>query len=211
MYINPYNREKNEAKLLEFVRLHPFGLLVSASQNVPVATHLPFLLSIEGEKAILRTHLSRANGQWKALDGSTDVLVVFGGPHAYISPRWYDHVNVPTMNYVAVHAYGKPQIIQDSGEVYALLKSQIEQFETQLDEYNIGTLPSTFLADEIRGLVGVEIAVYRWEGNFKLSQNRDEKNYRNIVAELGKTGNQTGITEAMQQVYETKGYKQQRH
>lgn len=210
MYINPYNREKDETKLLEFVRLHPFGLLVSTRQNVPVATHLPFLLSSQGEKTVLHTHLSRANGQWKGLDGSTDVLVVFGGPHAYISPRWYDHVNVPTMNYVVVHAYGKPRIIQDTAEVYELLKSQIEQFETKPEEYNIGTLPPAFLADEMRGLVGVEIAVDRWEGNFKLSQNRDEKNYRNIVAELGKTGNQTGITEAMQAVYEAKGYKQQR-
>jgi len=207
MYINPYNREKDEATLLEFVRLHPFGLLVTARENVPVATHVPFLPAAEGDKTVLRTHLSRANGQWKGLGGQTDVLVVFGGPHAYISPRWYDHVNVPTMNYVAVHAYGKPRLIEDAGQVYALLKSQIEQFETKPDAYNIGTLPSTFLADEMRGLVALEIAVDRWEGNFKLSQNRDEKNYRNIVAELGKTGNPTGITEAMQRVYEAQGYK----
>jgi predicted FMN-binding regulatory protein PaiB len=105
----------------------------------------------------------------------TDVLVVFGGPHAYISPRWYDHVNVPTMNYVAVHATASPGLIEDGQEVYALLKSQIEQFEAKPEAYNIGTLPSTFLAGEMRGLVALEIAVDRWEGNFKLSQNRDEK------------------------------------
>lgn len=207
MYINPYNREKDEAKLLEFVRLHPFGMLVSARENVPVATHLPFLSAAEGGKTVLCTHLSRANPQWKGLDGQTDVLVAFGGPHAYISPRWYDHVNVPTMNYVAVHAYGKPRLIEDGQEVYALLKSQIEQFEAKPGEYNIGTLPPTFLAGEMRGLVALEIAVDRWEGNFKLSQNRDEKNYRTIVAELGKTGNPTGITEAMQEVLAAGGYK----
>ncbi len=207
MYINPYNREKDEAKLLEFVRLHPFGMLVTTRQNVPVVTHVPFFPATEGDKTVLRTHLSRANRQWKGLDGQTDVLAVFGGPHAYISPRWYDHVNVPTMNYVAVHAYGKPRLIEDAGQVYQLLKSQIEQFETQPDAYNIGTLPAKFLADEMRGLVALEIVVDRWEGNFKLSQNRDEKNYRNIVAELGKTGNPTGITEAMQRVYEAQGYK----
>ncbi len=207
MYINPYNREKDEAKLLEFVRLHPFGMLVTARANVPAATHVPFLPAVEDGKTVLRTHLSRANGQWKGLDGQTDVLVVFGGPHAYISPRWYDHVNVPTMNYVAVHAYGKPRLIEDPDAVYALLKSQIEQFETDPAAYNIGTLPPAFVADEMRGLVALEITVDRWEGNFKLSQNRDEKNYRNIVAELGKTGNATGITEAMQRVYEAGGYK----
>ena len=182
-------------------------MLVSARENVPVATHLPFLPAAEGDKTVLRTHLSRANPQWKGLDGQTDVLVVFGGPHAYISPRWYDHVNVPTMNYVAVHAYGKPRLIEDGQEVYALLKSQIEQFEAKPEAYNIGTLPSTFLAGEMRGLVALEITVDRWEGNFKLSQNRDEKNYRNIVAELGKTGNPTGITEAMQEVLAAGGYK----
>jgi transcriptional regulator len=207
MYINPYNREKDEAKLLEFVRLHPFGMLVTARENVPVATHVPFLLATEGDKTILRTHLSRANKQWKGLDGQTDVLVVFGGPQAYISPRWYDHVNVPTMNYVAVHAYGKPCLVEDAGQVYALLKSQIEQFETAPNAYNIETLPEKFVSDEMRGLVALEISVDRWEGNFKLSQNRDEKNYRNILAELGKTGNPTGITEAMQRVYEAQGYK----
>ncbi len=207
MYINPYNREKDEAKLLAFVRLHPFGMLVTARENVPAATHVPFLPAVEDGKIVLRTHLSRANGQWKGLDGQTDVLVVFGGPHAYISPRWYDHVNVPTMNYVAVHAYGKPHLIEDSAAVHALLKSQIEQFETDLAAYNIGTLPDKFLAGEVRGLVALEIAVDRWEGNFKLSQNRDEKNYRNIVAELGKTGNPTGITEAMQAVLAAGGYK----
>ena len=207
MYINPYNHEKDEAKLLEFVRLHPFGMLVTARENVPVATHVPFLLAAEGNKTVLRTHLSRANQQWKGLDGQTDVLAVFGGPHAYISPRWYDHVNVPTMNYVAVHAYGKPRLIEEAAQVYALLKSQIEQFETQPEAYNIGTLPGKFLADEMRGLVALELVVDRWEGNFKLSQNRDEKNYRNIVAELGKTGNPTGITEAMQRVCVAQGYK----
>ncbi|MBD0255571.1 MAG: FMN-binding negative transcriptional regulator [Cytophagales bacterium] len=207
MYINPYNREMDEAKLLSFVRLHPFGLLVTARENVPAATHVPFLVAGEDGRTLLRTHLSRANRQWKGLDGQTDALVVFNGPHAYISPRWYDHVNVPTMNYVAVHAYGKPRLIEDPDAVYALLKSQIEQFETDPEAYNIGTLPGKFLADEMRGLVALEIAVDRWEGNFKLSQNRDEKNYRNIVAELGKTGNPTGITEAMQRVYEAQGYK----
>jgi transcriptional regulator len=111
------------------------------------------------------------------------------------------------MNYVAVHAYGKPHLIEDGDAVYALLKSQIEQFETDPEAYGIGTLPPAFVADEMRGLVALEIAVDRWEGNFKLSQNRDEKNYRNIVAELGKTGNPTGITEAMQRVYEAGGYK----
>ena len=161
MYINPYNREKDEAKLLEFVRLHPFGMLVTAQKNVPEATHVPFLLASEAGKTVLRTHLARANKQWKGLDGQTDVLVVFGGPHAYISPRWYDHINVPTMNYVAVHAYGKPRLIEDSAQVYALLKCQIEQFETRPAEYNIETLPSTSIADEMRGLVALEITVDR--------------------------------------------------
>jgi transcriptional regulator len=151
--------------------------------------------------------LSRANKQWKHLGGQTDALVIFGGPHAYISPRWYDHLNVPTMNYVAVHAYGKPRLVEDPAEVYQLLKSQIEQYEEKPDEYNITTLPEQFLEAEMRGLVAVELEVDRWQGNFKLSQNRDEKNYRNIVAQLGDTGNDTGIVEAMKRVYEEGGYK----
>ncbi len=207
MYINPNNRETDQTRILEFVRQHPFGILISAAEGLPVATHLPFELVQTGEKALLRTHMARANKHWKQLPGSTDLLVIFGGPNAYISPRWYDHVNVPTMNYIAVHAYGKPRLVEDADEVYELLKNQIEQHETHLEQYNIQTLPSDFLKAEMRGLVGLEITVDRWEGNFKLSQNRDEKNYRNIIGELEKTGNTTGIVEAMQQVYDRQGYK----
>jgi len=113
-----------------------------------------------------------------------------------------------SLNYIAVYAYGRPRLIEDRDAVYALLKSQIEQFEMKPDEYTIGKLPDKFLADEMRGLVAVEVAVSRWEGNFKLSQNRDEKNYRNVVAELDKTSGSPEVTAAMREVYEARGYKQ---
>ncbi len=207
MYIHPSNRETDETRLLDFVRHHPFGILVSSTDGVPVATHLPFeIVQMEG-KILLRTHLARANKHWKQLNENQAVLAIFGGPQAYISPRWYDHVNVPTMNYIAVHAYGKPRLVHDAEEVYQLLKSQIEQHESHPEKYNIQTLPPDFLKAEMRGLVGLEISVDRWEGNFKLSQNRDEKNYRNIVDQLEKTGNATGIVEAMKDVYDRQGYK----
>jgi transcriptional regulator len=211
MYINKLNLETNFDRILPFLKENNFGTLVSATAGIPIATHLPFEITGDTpDKLIIRTHLAKANKQWKELSPETEILVIFQGANAYISPRWYDHINVPTMNYVAVHAYGKPRIIEDSEEVYVLLKSQIETFEKEhLPAYNITTLPEPFLKAEMRALVALEIKVDRIEANFKLSQNRDEKNYRNIIEQLERREDADSrlIASLMKEVYARAGYK----
>jgi transcriptional regulator len=138
------------------------------------------------------------------------VLVIFQGPHGYVSPRWYDHVNV-SVNYLAAHAYGKPRLVEEVDELYQMLKRQIETYEGENSgAYHIDRMPEKFLKAEIRGIVGVEIAITRLEASFKLSQNRDESNYRNILAELAKSENlqDQALLAEMRKVYESKGYKQ---
>ncbi|QHT65414.1 FMN-binding negative transcriptional regulator [Rhodocytophaga rosea] len=211
MYINKFNLETNFDSILPFLKENNFGILVTATAGHLVATHIPFeITSDTPDQLVLRAHLAKANKQWKQLSANTELLVIFQGPNAYISPRWYDHINVPTMNYIAVHAYGKPRIIEDSEEVYAILKSQIESFEKEhVSAYNITTMPESFLHAEMRALVALEIKVERVESNFKLSQNRDEKNYRNIIEELEKrndAGSQA-IASHMKIVYAREGYK----
>jgi len=114
------------------------------------------------------------------------------------------------MNYLAVHAYGKPRLVEDFDEVYAMLKRQIEAHEGEHGrEYSIESLPEKFLRAEMRALVGLEIVVTRTEASFKLSQNRDEANYRNILAELSKSEapSDQALYEQMRQVYERGGYQ----
>jgi transcriptional regulator len=211
MYINKFNKETDSRKILDFIRENNFGTLVTAPQGIPQATHLPFSLETDEENNLqLTTHLAKANFQWKQLQPDTEVLVIFQGPSAYISPRWYDHVNVPTLNYIAIHVYGTPHITEDEEAVYQMLKKQIEHFEGKhTDEYNIASLPLQFYKNEVKGLVAVTINISRMEANFKLSQNRDEKNYRSIIGELEKLpdADAQSIAGYMKKVYDAQGYK----
>jgi transcriptional regulator len=211
MYINKYNKETDTEKIVSFIKEHNFGILVTAPQGLPQATHLPFSLESTGENSWqLTAHLAKANFQWKHLQNNTEVLVIFQGASAYISPRWYDHVNVPTMNYMAVHVYGKPCIIEDEEDIYLMFKKQIEQFEGKhIDEYNIASLPQDYYKSQLKGIVAIQISVSHMEASFKLSQNRDEHNYKNIVQELEKLpdAQSQSIAAHMKEVYEAKGYK----
>lgn len=211
MYINKFNQETDFDTILPFLRQNNFGILVSHASGNLVATHIPFDITGDGpDTLVLRAHLARANKQWKQLSAEREVLVIFQGANAYISPRWYDHINVPTMNYIAVHAYGTPGIIEDSQQVYDMLKAQIESFEKEhLPAYNITTLPEPVLQAEMRALVGIEIKVNRIEANFKLSQNRDEKNYKHIIEQLEKREDADShiIASHMKEVYAREGYK----
>src|SRR6218665_543935 len=107
MYIPPYYREEDKNKLTGFMLAHNFANLISSNNNVPVATHLPFVIEQRGEKLFLVSHMAKANPQWQNF-ADNELLIIFQGPHAYISPQHYEkQQNVPTWNYIAVHAYGK--------------------------------------------------------------------------------------------------------
>ena len=211
MYIPESFKETDPEIIRAFIRAHPFGILVNSVGDLPQATHLPFELVHQGGEAYaLQTHLARANPHWKSLDPTREVLVIFSGPHGYISARWYDHLNVPTMNYLAVHAYGKPRLVEDPAEVYAILKRQVDAREGEGNPaYSVEGLPERFLQNEMRALVGLEVEISRMQASFKLSQNRDEANYRNILDELGNRheAGDPALREEMRKVYERKEYK----
>ncbi len=110
MYTPPRFRETDEAFTLDFVAANGFATLVSVGQDGPVATHVPIDLHRDASATYLLGHMARANPQWRTLSPDRDVLAIYLGPHAYVSPRWYDHPNVPTWNYLAVHVYGRPTL-----------------------------------------------------------------------------------------------------
>lgn len=183
MHIIKYFREENRDKILDYLRQNDFATLVAYDGQKPVASHLLMEIVQEGEHLRINGHMSRANPLWKMFERNPEVLVIFQGPHTYISPTWYNHVNVPTWNYQSVHVYGKPGMVTDKMETYGILKRLTDRYETRTS-YKLETLPQDFVEKEMRGVAAFQIEVTRIEANYKLSQNRDDESYQNIVDHL---------------------------
>jgi transcriptional regulator len=182
MYISKLYREEDRAKILEFLRQNEFAILVTYDGEKPTASHLLMEVVEEGENLFLNGHMSRVNPLWKTFETNPEMLVIFQGPHTYISPTWYNHVNVPTWNYQAVHVYGSPRIVTGD-EYYAMLSRLIVRHEGGTS-YRMEGLPQDFVEKQMNGTVGFQINVSRIEANYKLSQNRDDEDYHNIISRL---------------------------
>lgn len=184
MYLPKDYRNNNREEQLEFIRKNSFGMLVSDVNNKPWATHIPFILNSDGTK--LTSHISRGNVQWKYFSSEKEVMVVFLGPNAYVSSSWYNHENVSTWNYIAVHVYGNLRII-DGDELKASLKELVDHFEADsAHPVSLEKMTPSYLEREIRGIVAFEITINQIEAAFKLSQNREKEDYENIITELNK-------------------------
>ena len=197
MYISKLYREENREKILEFLQQNDFATLVSYGGERPVASHLLVEVIEEGEKLFVNGHMSKANSLWKTFESDREVLVIFQGAHTYISPTWYNHVNVPTWNYQSVHVYGKPRILE-LNEAYSVLKRLIDRYEKNSD-YRMETLPQDFVEKEMKGIVAFQIEVVRIDANYKLSQNRNDEDYRSIVTHLEERTDELshGVADAM--------------
>lgn len=184
MYLPKLYREEDHARIVEFLKANGFPALVSHDGEKLVATHLPVEIveNADGSLTVLG-HMSRANPQWKSF-GEQEVLLIFQGAHTYISPRWYNHVNVPTWNYMNVHVYGKVRMLEGE-ELYALLSDLVKKHESTTG-YSMEGLPADFVEKEIKGVAGFALSVTRIDAAYKLSQNRDDESYTNIVCELEK-------------------------
>lgn len=185
MYTPAYAKNNDELSIKEFIRQNGFGIIVSQAGQRMVATHIPLIFS--DDETRLLGHVSKANPQWNQFHDDSEVLAIFSGPHAYISSSWYDHVNVPTWNYIAVHVYGKIKIIEGN-ELYQSLKYLVDKYETGSNNpVSIEKMPADYVRKSMNGLVGFEITISSMEAAYKLSQNRDKKNHQNIINALVKT------------------------
>ncbi|WP_395730225.1 FMN-binding negative transcriptional regulator [Prosthecobacter sp.] len=191
MYTPAHFQVNDRDTLHEFMRRHSFATLVSHDGQVPLATHMPVLLNpTQGEHGFLLSHMARANPQWRHF-GTSEVLIIFTGPHAYISPAWYvTEPAIPTWNYTAVHAYGIPRIVTDHDRFVQMLHDLVEFYETGRPNRWHGTLPAEFRDGLMKGIVGLEIEITRIEGMFKLSQNRP-KDAQSVIAMLEDSMDQT--------------------
>jgi transcriptional regulator len=199
VYIPEANRETRPEVLHRVIRENSFATLVTCGGGDLVATHLPFLLEAErGTHGTLVAHMARANGQWRAFRKGEEALAIFQGAHAYISPSWYAaELSVPTWNYVAVHAYGVPRLIEESAEVRRLLAALVPVYEAGLpDPWSLERLPEEFVERLSRAIVGFEIPITRLEGKLKLSQNRSQADREGVVAALREYGDAMGVAMA---------------
>lgn len=183
MYLPKYATVDNSDFLKDFITSHSFGSLVTSSANGLSANHYPFLLSTEGEQTFLHTHLARSNPQWKEL--TNECLVIFTGPHSYISPTYYvNKLNVPTWNYTAVHAYCKAEVVSDISLEKELMKKLVHFYEEENKTNWNYELPEDFHEKLLKAIVWIKLEVVKLEGKFKLSQNRERIDYESVIKNL---------------------------
>jgi transcriptional regulator len=201
VYIPEFNRQEDRSTILAFMRANPFAILVSNADGVPFATHLPLLVDEAGDQVVIQGHMAKANAHWKSMKRGEESLVIFHGPHAYISPSLYEiRESVPTWNYGAVHVYGELTLFCDEKGLKATLHRMISTFDSSYMA-RWSELSDQYRSRMLKHIVGFEIKVKRLEAKFKLSQNRTKAEQAQVIQALkqSKDSNVSGVAELMQQ------------
>jgi transcriptional regulator len=193
MYIPDIYKNENKAEITNFINENGFAILVNQTNGKLWGTHIPLILERNDfGKEVIVGHISKENPQSEGFENNNEVLVIFSGAHSYISSSWYDHENVPTWNYLAVHVYGKVHILN--------FEKSIEHLKKLVDKYESNSANPVRVEDlskktmlQAKGIVAFEIEIHEIQAVKKMSQNRDDKNYKNIISELEKTKNSNEI------------------
>lgn len=188
MYIPKHYLMNDKEEILDFIRQYSFATLITVKDNFQEAVHLPFVVDELNNELILYSHFAKANNQWKNIVDNK-VLVIFSGPHAYISPKHYESkMNVPTWNYVSIHVYGNGEIIEDKNESFLVLDKMINSFEK---EYNSqwNDLSVDYKEKMLNGIVAFKINITDIQSKKKLSQNKTELEQKKIISEFEKSSN----------------------
>lgn len=186
MYVPASFRVDDQETVFEFVERHSFATVVSVLAGVPFASHVPLML--DRNRNVLVGHLARANPQWDTFESGNEVLAIFTGPHAYISPTWYaTGPAVPTWNYTSVHIYGKPRLL--SGERTAeAVDTLVRKYEDHREKPWPNEIPADFRHRLLAAIVGFEIPLERVECKFKLGQNRSAEDQAGMMQGLSEDG-----------------------
>jgi len=184
IYIPQYYKEMDLDKLVAFMKKYDFATIISSDDQKPIATHLPFLIEQNGDTIKIKSHMAKANVQWRSFNNAKEVLVIFQGPHSYISPKLYDSaLSVPTWNYASIHVYGTPYLEEDNSSTLDLLRETIVNYESSFeDAYN--KIPIEYKNKLVKELVGFSIHVTKVEGAFKLSQDKSIEEQERIANSL---------------------------
>jgi transcriptional regulator len=185
MYVPKHFEETDREILLDLIDDYGFATVISWGAAEPQVTHVPLMVDrqVKGQERLLG-HFARANPHWSAFDGTQPALAIFHGPHAYVSPAWYsEHPSVPTWSYAVVHAYGKPQVVDDAA-TWSILQRLIEKLEKPRENRWPAELPQEFVTKKLKAIVGFEIPIDRLEGKFKLGQNKSATDQAGAFAGL---------------------------
>jgi transcriptional regulator len=195
MYTPPAFQVRDAAALHRMIEANAFGILVGGGPDGLAATHLPFLLDAEGGRLI--GHVARANPQWRGL-ADTPVLAIFPGPHAYISPRWYEtEPAVPTWNYETVHVRGRARSFEDPEALRAVVGALARKYEAGRPRpWSVDSVDPAYIERQIKGIVGIEVAIERIEGTRKLNQNRSAADRAGAIAGLTASGDPASLAVA---------------
>ncbi len=205
MYTPKQFEMDDPAELAAFMEHYNFASLVTADAGTITATHLPFMLDrTRGDHGTLIAHLARPNEQWQSFASGQEALVIFTGPHAYVSPSWYERptVNVPTWNYTAVHAYGVPKVVEEPEAIYAMLDQLVQAHEGSYEQPWTVQSADEHVRRLLGGIVGFEMTITRLEGKHKLSQNRSEADQYHVVEHLSQSSDSLarGTADMMREV-----------
>jgi len=188
MYVPKINQIEDRAALLAYMRAYSFAVLATSGPAGLTATHLPFVVEEEGGQIALLAHMAKANAQWHDFAAGADALVIFMQPHAYVSPRLYDsRQNVPTWNYVAVHAYGRPALIEERAAKIELQRKLIGQYDAPYLA-QMAELSDSYLDARLAAIVSFSIAVTRIDARYKLSQDKNPAERERIAREFEASG-----------------------
>jgi transcriptional regulator len=191
MYIPKHFNIDNAKEMYEFIEKNSFAILFSQHNGEPYATHLPLLLN--KEEGFLYGHFARPNEQWKDI-ANQEVLVIFQGPHCYISPSWYEtNLAVPTWNYAAIHVYGQLVIAQDEQEVFEALSDMVKKYEKPDSSYQLENVDESYIKGMSKGIVGFKINMNKIEGKAKLSQNHPVARQELIIKQLENSVDQNNV------------------
>ncbi len=201
MYNLPHFKEPDQSVVIEFMKQHPFAMLIGNADDRSVATQIPMLFEERDGKMILLGHMMRKQDHQTAFEKNPNVLVVFTGPHTYVSATWYkDPQQASTWNYISVHARGTISFLDEKGLEDALRKLTLHYENEDKDSTTVfDNLPHDYRSSLMKAIVAFEIEVSSVEHVFKLSQNRDEESYHHIAEKL-KAGDAdaTAIAEMME-------------
>ncbi|TXD73255.1 FMN-binding negative transcriptional regulator [Aequorivita antarctica] len=198
MYIPKTNIETNRDEIVAFMKRFSFATIITTVDNYPLATHLPFLIKIIDNNVVLTSHFAKANDHWKQIENSK-ALVIFSEPHAYISTKNYSkELEVPTWNYISVHAYGEGRLIPEEKEAFELLEATIDNYEEDYRK-QWDNFPMEYKLRKIKGIMAFEVKITDLQAKKKLSQNKSEKEKDKIIDTLSESDdtNETIIADYM--------------
>jgi transcriptional regulator len=193
MYKFSYYTEQDREKVLAFMKANPFAIITGTGERYPVATQIPLEIKVEGDKILLQGHIMRKTDHHLAFEKNNQVLVLFTGPHCFVSASWYSNPSVgSTWNYITVHAKGTLHFMDEAGTYHAV-KTVSDKFEGTQSAGAFDSLPKEYVEHMMKAIVGFTIEVESLENVFKLSQNRDEASQKNIIAQLRKRGDDNSV------------------